>query len=136
MKHQEIACFKKNEYSPPVCADIFPGKLRIATATHVYYLDLKGIVHIQSISNYSKIFFSSGQTLTVSKVLAWFDELLCTRHFLRIHRTHLINLVYLKRYVPGNEATVALSNDVEIPVARRKKKALKQKMMAMYLQNQ
>jgi two-component system LytT family response regulator len=121
--------FKKNEMCAGSGSGTHPGKLQVATATHVYYLDIKDIVRIQSISNYSKLFFSGGQTLTVSKVLSHFDELLSGSHFSRIHRTHLVNLLYIKQYVHGNEAKIGMSNDEMLPVARRKKKMFQQKMM-------
>jgi two-component system, LytTR family, response regulator len=132
----ETTYFNRSEYNTSASVDIYPGKLRIATATHIYYLDIKDIVRIQSVSNYSKLFFSSGQTLIVSKVLAWFDELLHTRYFFRVHRTHLINLLYLKQYVAGHTALAAMSNNEEIPVARRKKKDLREKMMVLSLKKE
>lgn len=131
MLQLETTYFNRKEYSSDDDLDIYPGKLRIATANHIYYLDIRDIVRIQSVSNYSKLFFSSGQTLIVSKVLAYFDMMLETRHFFRIHRTHLINLVYLKHYVPGNAALAALSNNEAIPVSRRKKKDLQEKMNSL-----
>jgi two-component system LytT family response regulator len=136
MLQLETTYFNRREYNASSSLDIYPGKLRIATATHIYYLDIKDIVRIQSFSNYSKLFFLSGQTLIVSKVLAWFDEILHTRHFFRVHRTHLINLLYLKEYVAGDTALAALSNNDEIPVARRKKRELREKMIILSLKKE
>ena len=133
MLQLETSYFKKNELSSCHQEDIRPGKLRVATTNHIYYLDVKDIIRIQSISNYSKLFFTSGQTLIVSKVLAWFDNLLTTGNFLRVHRTHLVNLQHLKQYIPGTVAMAALINDEEVPVSRRKKRVLQQRMMALSL---
>ena len=134
MLQLETTFFKRSEHNSRKEIQMHPGKLRVATTTHIYYLDVKDIVRIQSISNYSKLFFTSGQTLLVAKVLAWFDELLTTRSFLRVHRTHLVNLHYLKQYVPGSVAIAALTNNEEVPVSRRKKKLLQQKMILFTLQ--
>ena len=134
MLQLETTFFKRSEHNSCKEIQMHPGKLRVATTTHIYYLDVKDIVRIQSISNYSKLFFTSGQTLLVAKVLAWFDELLTTGSFLRVHRTHLVNLHYLKHYVPGSVAIAALTNNEEIPVSRRKKKLLQQKMILLTLQ--
>ena len=134
MLQLETTFFRRSEHNSCKEIQMHPGKLRVATTTHVYYLDVKDIVRIQSISNYSKLFFTSGQTLLVAKVLGWFDELLATGSFLRVHRTHLVNLHYLKHYVPGSVAIAALTNNEEIPVSRRKKKLLQQKMILLTLQ--
>ncbi len=129
MLHLDTDYFRKNEMGANPELSTQPGKLHVATATHVYYLDVKDIVRIQSISNYSKLFFTGGQTLTVSKVLSHFDELLSGSHFSRIHRTHLVNLLYIKQYVHGNEAKIGMSTNEMLPVSRRKKKMFQQKMM-------
>lgn len=133
MLQLETSYFKKNELSSFHQEDIHPGKLRVATTNHIYYLDVKDIIRIQSISNYSKLFFTSGQTLIVSKVLAWFENLLTTGNFLRVHRTHLVNLQHLKQYIPGTVAMAALINDEEVPVSRRKKRVLQERMMGLSL---
>lgn len=105
-------------------------KLRVATTAHIHYIDVRDVVRIQSISNYSKLFFVNGQTIVVSKVLAHFDELLTGKDFLRIHRTHLVNLLHLKRYFIGNDTKVRMCNNEELPVSRRKKKLVQQRMIA------
>ena len=105
-----------------------PGKLRVATVNSIYYIDVNDIVRIQSISNYSKLFFTSGKTLLVAKVLAHFDGLLTKEHFSRIHRTHLVNLSYVKQYRSGNINKISMSNDDVLPVSRKNKKILLQKM--------
>jgi len=135
MLQPEISYFRRNElssFSEPIIA---PDKLRVATATHIYYIDIRDIVRIQSISNYSKLFFTSGQTLLVSKVLAYFEELLGGCHFSRVHRTHLVNLLYLKEYSQGDIPRIGLINNEVLPVSRRKKKLLQQKMRLLSLQH-
>jgi two-component system, LytTR family, response regulator len=104
-------------------------KLRVDTVGQVYYFPVNDIVRIQSFSNYSKIFFNNGKNILVAKVLARFEELLSPSsfqksgrgHFVRIHRSHLINKQYLLYYIPGNEAKACLSNGEKIPVSKRRK---------------
>ena|SRR5688500_4660371 len=106
-------------------------KIRIATTSHVYYIEVKDIVRIQSISNYSQIFFVSGKSMIVSKVLAHFDELLSDSHFVRIHRTHLVNLLFIKQYDKGTIPQIGLDNDEVLPVSRSRKKNLQHEMMLL-----
>lgn len=125
----ETTNFKKNELRCSEQSGIFLNKLRIATGSNIYYINVKDIIRIQSISNYSKLFFLNGQTLVVSKVLAYFEQLLSASHFSRIHRTHLVNLNYLEKYVHGTVPQISMSNNELLPVSRRKKKMVQQKMM-------
>lgn len=133
MLHLETTYFKKNELGNKQDPAIFTNKLRIATAGNIYYIDVKDIVRIQSISNYSKLFFINGQSLIVSKVLAYFEALLSGSHFSRVHRTHLVNLNYLERYVHGTVPKINMITNEMLPVSRRKKKMIQQKMMLFSL---
>jgi two-component system, LytTR family, response regulator len=133
MLQMEITYFKKNELALSQESNTFMNKLRVATADYIYYIDVKDIVRIQSVSSYSKIFFTNGQTLIVSKVLAHFEEVLAKNNFSRIHRTHLVNLIHLKKYEHGPLTKIGMSNNEVLPVSRRKKKTLLQKMMLLGL---
>lgn len=133
MLQSETSGYKKNVLSSFMDPSIYQDKLRVATVNHVYYIDVKDIVRIQSLSNYSKLFFNNGKSLVVSKVLAHFDALLTESHFVRIHRTHLVNLLCIKKYERGNMPTIGLNNDEVLPVSRSKKKVLQHEMRMLSL---
>jgi two-component system, LytTR family, response regulator len=99
-------------------------KLRVDTGGQVYYFPINDIVRIQSVSNYSKIFFLLAKPMLVAKILKKFEEQLLETDFARIHRTHLINKHYLLSYNSGTAAKVFLINGDELPVARRRRKVL------------
>ena len=103
-------------------------KVRVATSDCVYYIDPADIVRIESISNYSRIIFLNSKSILVAKVLAHFEVLLKDFHFLRIHRTHLVNLIYIKQYERGSLSQVGLNNNEMLPVARSKKKIVQQEL--------
>ena len=79
------------------------------------------IIHIESSSNYSKIYFKEGKTLLVTKLLKDFEEMLVPYRFYRIHNSHLINLIHIKKYIRGDGGQVVMQNNEVIDVARRKK---------------
>jgi len=73
----------------------------LPTCKGIMIIPVQQIIRIQSISNYSKLFFRNaspatggGKTLVVAKVLHWFEELPQLSSFVRIHRTHLVNINY------------------------------------------
>jgi len=84
-------------------------------------INVQSIIRVQSISNYSKLFFKNGKTLVVAKVLRWFEERLATHQFVRIHRTHLVNSNCLRTYNSSNTVEIELMNGEKFTVARRKK---------------
>lgn len=96
-------------------------KIAISTTEGLEFIPIKNILHIESNSNYSKIFFRDNRTLTVTKLLKDFEDMLVPYHFYRVHNSHLINLNYIQKYLRGNGGRVIMQDGTEIEVARRKK---------------
>jgi two-component system LytT family response regulator len=84
-------------------------------------INVHSIIRVQSISNYSKLFFKNGKTLVVAKVLRWFEERLSAHGFVRIHRTHLVNSSFLRTYNSNSILEIELMNGEKFTVARRKR---------------
>ena len=99
--------------------------LLLPTCKGILFIPVQQIIRIQSIRNYSKIFFSNGKTEVVAKVLCWFQQHDGFTSFIRIHRTHLVNISFIKAYREGN---LYLYNGETLIVARRKKKAFFEKL--------
>ena len=83
------------------------------------------IIRIESLSNYSKIFFVSGYPMTVAKVLQWFEDNLPEQMFTRVHRSHLVNKIFVHEINRTKYANILLTNGETIPISRRKKKLMK-----------
>jgi two-component system, LytTR family, response regulator len=96
-------------------------KITISTNEGVEFFEISQIIHIESSSNYSKIYFKEGKTILVTKLLKDFEEMLVPYRFYRIHNSHLINLIHIKKYIRGDGGQVVMQNDEVIDVARRKK---------------
>lgn len=96
-------------------------KIAVPTSEGFEFIQIKNIVHIESSSNYSKIFFADGKNLLVTKLLKDFEDLLLPYKFYRVHNSHLINLAFIKKYIRGEGGQVVLQNGDVVDVARRKK---------------
>jgi two-component system, LytTR family, response regulator len=96
-------------------------KIAIPTSEGLEFIQIKMIVHIESSSNYSKIFLQGGKTMLVTKLLKDFEDLLLPYRFYRIHNSHLINLNYIQKYIRGEGGQVLLQNGDIVDVSRRKK---------------
>jgi two-component system, LytTR family, response regulator len=96
-------------------------KIAISTSEGLEFFTIKNILHIESNSNYSKIFFKENKTIIVTKLLKDFEELLLPYHFYRIHNSHVINLSYIQKYIRANGGQVMMQDGTVIDVARRKK---------------
>ena len=115
-----------------------PNILLLPTCTGIELITISNIIRIEAISNYSKLFFANAcsasggsKTLVVAKVLKWFDELLAEKGFIRIHRSHLINLSCINSYNNNNQHKIILQNREEIDISRRKRSSIIKRLAIM-----
>ena len=62
----------------------------------------------------------------VSKTIKHFEELLDPSSFFRVHRSNIINIKYIEKYVKGEGGYIVLKQGDRIPVSRRRKEAFLQ----------
>ena len=96
-------------------------KVAIADIEGLVFVYLDEIIRCESDSNYTYIFLNNKKKITASKTLRDFEELFAEENFFRVHRSHLINLDHLKKYIKGEGGFAVMSDDSKVEVARRKK---------------
>ena len=95
-------------------------------------LVLKDIVHIEGDRNYSYIHLKNNTKKLVTKTLSNLEELLDSKGFYRCHRSHILNSEHI---IESKGLTALLSNNLRVPVSRRKKKAFLAWLDANQLEN-
>ena len=80
----------------------------------------ENIIRIEASSNYSKIYFSNAKPMIVAKVLHWFEDQLPQQMFARVHRSHLVNKMFMLQLNGAKNKMLLLNNGESIAVSRRK----------------
>jgi len=75
------------------------------------------IVRCEGERNYSRVFFADGSSVLVSRTLLDFDNLLVPHGFFRIHRSHLINLKNVNRYLKTDGGMVEMKDKTQLPIS-------------------
>lgn len=102
--------------------------ISLTTTEGIHIIQLSEIVRLEAVSNYTKFFLSDGKQLLVSKTMGEYEELLLQNNFFRIHRSHIINLRYLRTFHKNEAGTVELRDGTVLEVSDRKKKELLQRL--------
>lgn len=96
-------------------------KIVVPVSDGLILVKVDKISHIDADGSYVKLHLNDGTNMLVSKKLKYFEELLCNQNnFYRIHRSHLINIEFIKKY-NRHESLVVLENNHKIKVARDNK---------------
>lgn len=85
------------------------------------FIEVADIILIEAEGAYSNLFLKNGSKILVSKRLKFFEELLQNRNFIyRPHRSFLVNLNYIKKYIKGDGAII-MDNTFTVAISRDKK---------------
>jgi two-component system LytT family response regulator len=106
-------------------------KLVIASSEGMHIVRIQDILRCESTSNYTQFFLRGGKKLLASRTLKEYESLLTPHHFERIHKSHLVNMDCVKRYVTSDGGYVILEDDSQVPVANRKKETLVARLKAL-----
>ena len=79
------------------------------------------IIRVEAISNYSRIYLSNGKNIIAAKVLHWFEDTLPTGMFTRVHRSHLVNKLFVQQINGTQSKSLLLYNGESIAISRRKR---------------
>ena len=111
-----------------------PTEMRLCLPTLKGFLVVKldDIIYCEAERSYTIFHLEGKKTVTVSKSLIEYDNLLQDTQFLRIHKSFLVNLHHVKEYQRGEGGTVIMSDNAEIEVSRRKKEFFLGRMKELY----
>lgn len=92
--------------------------IKISTLSGIEFIKEEDVVHLDASGSYTLIHLLDGNRMMVSRPLKKVKSLFDSVFFLKIHRSHVINLEYIKRY-ETDKSIVVMSNGVRIPLSRR-----------------
>jgi len=99
-------------------------RITISTGKGLQFIEIKTIVHIEALNNYSQFYFTDKTKLLVCKTLKEFDDMLTGYNFFRVHNSHLINLAHIKSILTEDGDIAVMTNGSQVEISRRKKPEL------------
>jgi two-component system, LytTR family, response regulator len=97
----------------------------------IHIIRIPDLVRCTSDGNYTEFHMLDGSRLVSSVQLGEYEEMFHTRHFFRIHRSHLVNLAHLRSVLKADGGTVVMADGTVLPIARRRKQELLETLNTM-----
>jgi two-component system, LytTR family, response regulator len=94
-------------------------KLAIPTLDGTYFFRTPEIIRCQADRNYTVFHLTEQRRFISSKTLGEYEEILGVQGFLRVHKSHLVNLDFIDDFL--GKDFIRLRDNTEIEVARRRK---------------
>lgn len=96
-------------------------RIAIPSMQGMQFIRIVDIIYLEACSNYTIIYVTSGNKLTVSRTMKEFEDMLPAPSFVRIHHSYMINCSGVERYLRGKGGQVVMKNNVILDVSKRKK---------------
>ena len=106
-------------------------KISFSIAEGLQVLDENQIIRIQADINYSTLFLYDKRKIITSKNIGEFEKMLSDTFFIRIHKSHIINLNFVKECSRNDNRFICLTNDEKVEISRRKKSEFNKKLKAL-----
>ena len=135
---QRLASGKKEEHSNVLVHNLSqagnPSQMRLCLPTMKGFviLKLEEIIYCEAERSYTVFHLENKKTITVSKPLLDYDNLLQDTSFLRVHKSFLVNLHHVREYQRGEGGVVIMSDGAEIEISRRKKEVFLMKVKEVF----
>jgi len=101
-------------------------KIVVPTQEGLEFITIADIIRCEGTDGYTTIYLKGGQQHLSSQSIGHFVKMMTTPNFYQVHKSHLINLDYLDRYL--NEGYVILSENHNVPVSRTRRAAFLDKI--------
>lgn len=105
-----------------------PVKIALPQLGGIIFLDVNEIISLQADSNYTIIHKQDMQKSVVTKTLKDFEDILDENQFVRIHKSHIVHLKYIKEYSTADGGIVKMTDGNVWSISRRQLDLFLQKM--------
>ena len=99
-------------------------RIVLKTAEKLHFIPVQEIMRCEADKNYTTFFLTDYKKIVVSGSIRDYEDILCEQGFYRLHKSHIVNMNYIKSYEKADGGTVILTDGSHVPVAVRKKNQL------------
>jgi len=103
-------------------------KITIASLDEMHFVHIHEIVRLQSDDNYTIFYTKHGEKIIASKTIRTFEEMFKPFNFFRVHRSHIINLNFIRKFIKGENSHLIMDDGEKIEVSRRRKASFSEKL--------
>ena len=103
-------------------------KMSISGTDGIYFVKIKDIVRLEAEDNYTHIYLENGDRITASKTIKTYEDMLQGINFYRVHKSHVVNLNYMKKFIKGDGGYLVMDDGKKIEVSRRRRPAFMEQL--------
>lgn len=107
-----------------------PTRLSISTSDGILYKLVKDVIRLEAQQNYTQFVLREGREKILASInIGEYEEQFEPYEgFMRVHRSHLVNLSYVEKYVKSGGRHLVMSDGTAVPVSRMYRDELEKRL--------
>lgn len=94
-------------------------------------IDVCDLIRLEADNNYTNLYLRENAKVTASKTMKHFEEMLPAEKFIRVHRSKIVNIDFIKELSYEDGGMLVLKDGVKIPVSKNKLHSLIEKVKSL-----
>ena len=107
---------------------ILTPRIAIPMNGSVEFVPVSNILRCVGESSYTTFHLKGGSKMVISRTLKEYEDLLGEHNFLRVHKSHLVNLNYVKSFIKSADAHLVMDDGSTVSVSNLKKQDVLKRM--------
>ncbi len=100
-------------------------KIALTTTDGFNFVNFSDIIRCEAESNYTTIILSDNSSHLITKTLKHFEDLLLDKGFFRVHKSHLVNLQAVRKFIKSKKGgIIEMIDGKQVEVSAKKREAL------------
>ena len=105
------------------------NKIALPTMEGLQMIPVQSIISCEADDNYTILILKDNKKIVVSCTLKVIEEMLEDHSFIRVHRSFLVNLDEVEKYVKADGGYVVMSDGTHVYISKNKKEVLLKKLL-------
>lgn len=112
-------------HGPPHLANgHYSSLIGLPSVQGVVFIPLQEIVYCKGESSQTSLYLSNKKRFMVNRTLKRCEEALTALGFCRVHKSYLVNLSHIRKYVKGEGRSIELSDGTRLEVSNQHKETM------------
>ena len=117
------ALLSSGKVVPQVKVGLF-NKIALPSEDGMVLIPFEEVIKCQAERAYCKFFIRDGKEILVSKSMKEYEEILLAHDFLKVHKSSIVNINCITKYISGRGGFVKMSDESLVSVSVRRKEEL------------
>ncbi|WP_333596342.1 LytTR family DNA-binding domain-containing protein [Schleiferia thermophila] len=107
-------------------------RIPVYTNEGIIFLNQEEIIRIETFKAHTIIIKTDGQKIESTKPIRFYDQMLQNTSLTRIHKSYIVNINYVRKYLPYSGGYLELNDGEVFSISSRKRESVLKKITSLY----